>query len=121
MQTAWIAVAGAIGAVARYRIGVAVGVQTFPWATLLVNVVGSFALAFLFAGPAATRWSPMVTMAIAVGLLGGFTTFSSFGYETFTLFREGREAAAAAYLSLSMIGGVAATGLGYLTGRSLVA
>ena len=119
MQTALIALAGAAGAVARYRIGVAIGVRSFPWATLSVNVVGSFALALLVAGPAAARWSPTTTTALAVGLIGAFTTFSTFGYETFTLLRTGREHLALGYVLLSLLGGVGATALGYVVGRAV--
>lgn len=119
MQTAWIALAGAIGAALRYRVGVAIGVRSFPWATLAVNVAGCFALALLVAGPAAERWSPTTTMAIAVGFLGAFTTFSTFGYETFTLLRTGREPAAVVYVLLSLLGGLGATALGYVAGRAL--
>jgi fluoride exporter len=120
LQTAWIALAGAIGAVARYRIGLAIGVRSFPWATLVVNVVGTLLLAFVVAGPATSRWSPTTTAAVATGLLGAFTTFSTFGYETFTLLRTGREGLAVAYVLLSLLGGLGAAALGYAAGRSLV-
>lgn len=114
-----VAVAGAVGALLRWRIGVAIGVRTFPWATLGVNVVGCFALAAVLAGPGAARWSPATTTAVAVGLLGAFTTFSTFGYETFTLMRTDQPARAAAYVGLSLAGGLAATALGWVVGRSL--
>lgn len=119
METGWIALAGAVGAVARYRIGVLIGVRAFPWATLTVNVVGSFLLALLLAGPGAGRWSQVTTTSIAVGLLGAFTTFSTFGHETFTLLRTGRETTALAYVAVSLVGGLAATALGYVAGRAL--
>ena len=120
MTTALVAAAGAIGAVVRYRIGVAVGLRTFPWATLAINVTGSFALALVLTGPWAQRWSTSTTTAIAVGFLGAYTTFSTFGYETFTLLRTDRAPAAAAYVALSLAGGLAATALGYAVGRSRV-
>lgn len=119
LQTAWIALAGAVGAVARYRLGLAIGVRPFPWATLAVNISGSFLLALLVTGPWMSRWSPVTTTAVAIGLLGAFTTFSAFGYETFTLLRTGREQAALVYMSVSLIGGVGATALGYVTARAL--
>ena len=56
MPTVLVAVAGALGAVLRYRIGLAVGVRTFPWATLGVNISGSFLLALVLTGPAVARW-----------------------------------------------------------------
>lgn len=119
MPTVWVAIAGAVGAVARYRLGLAIGVRSFPWATLVVNVVGSFVLALVLAGPATTRWSAVTTTAVAVGLLGAFTTFSTFGYETLTLLRTDRAPMAFAYIVASLGGGLAATGLGYLLGRQL--
>lgn len=119
MTTALVALAGAAGAVARYRIGLAVGVRSFPWATLGVNVSGCFILALVLAGPGASRWSTSTTTAMAVGLLGAYTTFSTFGYETYTLLRTDRAAAAGAYVALSLLGGLAATALGYAAGRAM--
>ena len=120
MPTLLVAIAGAAGAVLRYRIGVAVGVRTFPWATLGINLVGCFLLAALLAGPVQSRWGATATTAIGIGLLGSFTTFSTFGYETLTLLRTGRVGAGAASAAASLLGGLAATGAGYLTGRALV-
>ncbi|MDQ3385236.1 MAG: CrcB family protein [Actinomycetota bacterium] len=119
MTTLLVAMAGAAGAVLRYRIGVAVGVRAFPWATLGINLAGCFLLATLLAGPAQSRWGPAATTAVGIGLLGSFTTFSTFGYETFTLLRTERVGAAAAYAAASLVGGLAATAAGYLTGRAL--
>jgi CrcB protein len=119
MTTALVALAGAVGAVGRYRIGLAVGMRSFPWATLAINITGCFVLALVLAGPGASRWSPSTTTAIAVGLLGAYTTFSTFGYEAFTLLRTDRVAAAAAYMAVSLFGGLAATAFGYAAGRAL--
>jgi len=112
-----IAAAGAVGAVARYGLGVVVGVRSFPWTTLGINVTGSFMLAYLLAGPLAQRLSSTATLALAVGLLGAFTTFSTFGYETVVLVRDDRPSAAAAYVAASMILGLGAAALGYWLGR----
>lgn len=118
MPTVLVAVAGALGAVIRYRIGVAIGVRSFPWATLAINLTGSLALAAVVAGPGADRWSPTTTTAVAVGLLGSYTTFSTFGYETFTLLRTDRPGVAGIYVAASLLGGLAATAAGYALGRS---
>ena len=119
MPVVLVAVGGAAGTLARYWIAVTVGVRTFPWATLAINVAGCFVLAALLAGPAATRWPSDVTTGLGVGLLGGFTTFSTFGWETVTLVRDGRTGWAAAYVALSIVGGLAAAAGGYAVGRSL--
>jgi CrcB protein len=119
VRTAIVALAGSIGAVTRYRIGVAVGVRTFPWATLAINVTGCFLLAALLAGPGNGRWSMTATTAVAVGFLGAYTTFSTFGYETFTLLRTDRPAAAFGYVALSLAGGIGASALGYVAGRAV--
>ena len=116
MPTALVAVAGAVGAVLRYRLGVAIGVRSFPWATLAVNVVGSFAFGAVLG---ANRLSTTATAAVAAGLLGAFTTFSTFGFETFTFLRTGREGMAAAYVAASVAGGLAATALGWALGRAV--
>lgn len=115
----WVGLAGAFGAVARYRIGLAVGARTFPWATLGINLAGCLLLGIVLAGPAAERWPASLTAAVAVGFLGAFTTFSTFGYETFTLLRTGRAGTAALYVLASVVGGVLAAGAGYAAGRAL--
>lgn len=119
MTTVLVAVAGAIGAVVRYGIGLAVGVRPSPWPTLGINISGCFLLALVLAGPGASRWSSATTTAVAVGLLGAYTTFSTFGYETLTLLQAGRTAAAGGYVTLSLVGGLAATALGYAAGRAV--
>lgn len=118
MQRAlFVAGAGALGALARYWIGLAVGVRSFPWATLGINVAGSFALGYVVAGPG-PRWSKPVEAAVAVGFLGAFTTFSTFTYETTTLARADRATAAAVYVGASLGLGLLASALGYVVGRA---
>ena len=119
MQFVAIALSGAVGALLRWRIGVAFSTRVFPWATLGINLAGSFLLAFILAGPATNRFSDTATLALSVGLLGSFTTFSTFGYESITLLRDGRIAIAAGYVAASLVGGLACAALGYALGRSL--
>jgi CrcB protein len=107
-----IAAAGAVGALIRYGISVAVGVRTFPWTTLGINVVGSFLLGLLL-HRAPGRLSDDVRIALGVGLLGAFTTFSTFSNETVALLRDGRAGAAALYVSASIVGGLLAAAIGY--------
>jgi CrcB protein len=91
----WVALGSALGGVARYwcsgLVARAVG-ETFPWGTLIVNIVGSFLIGLIaavsgtdgrFIIPAEARQFMMV------GILGGFTTFSSFSLQTLTLARDG--------------------------------
>ena len=121
MQYVAVAIAGAVGALLRWRLGVVFAARQFPWSTLGINLIGSLLLAFLLAGPATTRFSDTTTLALSIGLIGSFTTFSTFGYESITLLRDGRLATAVVYVAMSIIGGLACAGLGYLLGRSLVA
>ena len=121
MQFLLVAAAGAVGALLRWRIGVAVNARSFPWSTLGINLVGSFVLAFILAGPATTRLSDTTTLALSVGLLGSFTTFSTFGYESITLMRDGRVPAALLYVTLSIIGGLGCAAVGYALGRVVAA
>src|SRR5688500_1374309 len=85
-----VALAGAAGALARYAIGLAVGPQSFPWATLGINVSGSFALGVGLTVAASHGWSPELVAAVAVGFLGAYTTFSTFAFESFDLAHTGR-------------------------------
>lgn len=104
---AWVAAGGAAGAVARYlaMAGTArlVG-MSFPWATLLVNVLGSLVLGVLVE-VFALKWSVSegVRGLLVVGLLGAFTTFSTFSLDVALLYERGELMAAAAYVVASVI------------------
>lgn len=118
MRLLLIGAAGAAGALARYGFGAAVGARTFPWATLAINVLGSFLLGLLVAsGPG--RLGADVRLALGAGFLGAFTTFSTFSHESVTMVREGRLASAAIYVAASVVGGLVASVIGYLFGRLL--
>ena len=112
MRVLLIGIAGAAGALARYGIGAAVGVRSFPWATLAINLAGSFLLGVLLHRPPG-HLSEDVRLALGVGLLGAFTTFSTFSNETLALARDGRIGLALLYVSVSIVGGLAAAAAGY--------
>lgn len=91
----------------------------FPFGTLVVNVLGCLAvgvLASALAG-AAAGVRQEYQLGLTVGLLGGFTTFSTFGIETYLLASPGRYRLAAAYVAMSVVLGLAAVGLGYRAGE----
>jgi CrcB protein len=109
MTYLWIALGGALGSVARYACSTAavrlVGAG-FPWGTLFVNVAGSFtigALAALVTADGRPLLGQDARAFVMIGVLGGFTTFSSFSLETLELARAGALGAAA----LNIIGSVA--------------
>ncbi len=116
-KVAFVALAGALGAVTRYLIGTAVGARSFPWATLGINVLGSFLLGLVLGGPGMNRWSPTVTTAVAVGFLGAFTTFSTFAFEATALVRDDRAGTALLYVASSLALGLAASALGFVVAR----
>jgi CrcB protein len=118
VTTLAIALAGAAGAVTRYRLGVLAGSTGWPWPTLAINVVGSL-LAGLVLGLAATRLSATTSAAITVGFLGAFTTFSALSVQTVTMLRDGRAAAAGAYVVGSVVLGLAAAYAGLRLGERL--
>ena len=113
---------GGAGAVCRYLL--AAGTQKltgsgFPAGTLTVNVIGCFFLGLLgclLAGPFLVREE--YRMAVLVGFLGGFTTFSTFGLETFSLLNDGQRGLALANIFLSNGLGLAAVWLGYRLGET---
>ena len=118
LRMALVGAAGALGALARYGIGTSIGVRSFPWATLAINVVGSFLLGVVLGGPGATRWSPTATTAVAVGFLGAFTTFSTFAFEATSMVRDDRAGVAFAYVAASLLLGLVASALGFALARS---
>jgi len=103
-----VALGGALGAVLRYLVGLAVA---FPMGTLAVNVVGSFAIGVVWVVLAARGlqgWMPFVM----TGLLGGFTTFSAFSLDTMRLVEAGRFMVAGGYVAASVILSIAACASG---------
>ena len=109
MTYLWVALGGALGSVARYACSSAalrwLGAG-FPYGTLFVNVTGSFAigmLAALVASDGRPLLSPDARSFVLVGVLGGFTTFSSFSLETLNLVRSGALGAAGANVALSVV------------------
>lgn len=119
MTALLIAVAAAGGALTRYGIGQAVGLRSFPWATLGINLSGSFVLGLLVALADERQWSAATTRPLTIGFLGAFTTFSTFSVETFDLLRHDRLPAAGAYLAASVGGGLLAAASGWWLGRTL--
>lgn len=118
MRYLWVGFGGAFGSMARYAIGVRVDQTRFPWATLGINLTGAFVLG-LFLTLALGHLSVEVMTPISVGVLGGFTTFSTFAWEGFTHARSGRMGVAATYIAVSVIGGLFAAAGGYALGRAI--
>ena len=119
-----VAVGGAIGAVARYAFAAHVTRLTgdgFPWGILAVNVLGSFVMGVLAEG-FALRWNaPLEVRAfLTVGILGGFTTFSSFSLDAMLLMVRGQWAAAALYMLGSVVLAVGGLFCGLVLVRQLM-
>ena len=108
MRITLIAIFGAIGTLARYGLqGVLQKSPGFPYGTLTINLLGCFFLG-LVGQFTLNRMviSPEMRMAVAVGFFGGFTTFSSFGWETAKMLEEGAWARASAYVGASVVIGL---------------
>jgi CrcB protein len=117
-----VAAGGALGAPARYAVGRLLSTGSFPWATFAVNAVGSFALGFVLVlflerFPPSRRLRPFV----ATGVLGAFTTYSTFAVETDLLVRAGRLGLAVAYVVATVAVGLAAVRAGMVVGRVIPA
>lgn len=103
-----VCLAGAVGTGARYLLGTwairAFG-PVFPLGTLIINLLGSFLLVVIM-GLSLERGfiSPDVRVVLTTGVMGGFTTYSSFNYETFRLFQQGSRGLAALYLLSTVVG-----------------
>jgi CrcB protein len=119
----WICLAGAAGTAARYLIGLwSVGRfgPTFPYGTLIVNLTGCFLIAFVMEVAAARSWPETTRLAVTVGFLGGFTTYSSFNFETTRLAQTDILSGVSAYVLATLVGGLAAGILGMLAARILL-
>lgn len=116
-------VASGLGGMARYLLAGWVQrfpSEVFPVGTLVVNLTGCAAIGFLAAVAGGRLGLPEeYRVALAAGLLGGFTTFSTFGLETFALFSTGQAARACLNVGLSIVGGLLAVWAGFSLGRLL--
>lgn len=119
----YIAIGGALGTVSRYgmTLGAArLGATGFPYATLTVNVVGSFLIGLFVAWLGGrTEINPALRPLIQVGFLGALTTFSTFSLDALILLEQGRLTQAGLYIAASVLVCLAACFIGLLAGRSL--
>jgi CrcB protein len=125
VQVFFIAVAGGIGTALRYGVGLAAARSlggALPYGTLLVNIVGSFALAVVAEAMAGrTLLGVEARLVLGVGLLGGFTTYSSFNLETLRLAQAGQLDRALLYGAATVLGCLLAGFAGVVVGRALAA
>jgi CrcB protein len=117
----WVCLGGAIGSGARYLLsGWLLGVtgSEFPYGTLAVNAIGSFLLGLLMEVALVTgSLPPMLRLTLATGVLGGFTTYSTFNFETLQLLQDGAWLLGLANLGLTVAACLAAGALGVMAGR----
>ncbi len=115
----WIALGGAVGSVARAMVALSLPAR-FPWATLLVNVLGSLLIGWLMArlGPIQGGTAASLPSLLIAGFCGGFTTFSTFSWQTLEQMQKGQWGAAAANVLLSVSLCLVAVWLGFRLGRA---
>jgi fluoride exporter len=121
----YIAAGSALGGVSRYLVGGMVQRildTTFPAGTLVVNLTGSFLLGlFLRYALETPTLTPEVRAFLTIGFCGGYTTFSTFSYETVAMLEDGEWARAGLYAALSVLLALGATILGFLVARGVIA
>lgn len=124
MNAAAVVFLGAgIGGLARYALGGWVQSRAgiaFPWGTLFVNVTGSLLLTFLIGTLERTAVSPEWRLFLGIGVCGGYTTFSTFSYETVRMMQSGDWTRAAWYVAASVVLTIAAALLGFLLASALM-
>lgn len=117
----WVALGAAVGAPLRFLVDRAVQARhgsPFPWGTFTVNLIGSFLLGALTG--AATVLPPAVSATVGTGLCGALTTYSTFGYEAFTLVEKGLRATALRYVVGSVAAGLLVAAVGWWAARGMV-
>ena len=120
----WVGTGGFIGAISRYIVSgmfyKLFGKAWFPYGTLAVNVIGCLLIGF-FSGLTEDRqlFNPELRLLVFIGILGGFTTFSTFGYEIFTFARDGQIISSLTNLILHIIFGLGAVWLGFALSKMI--
>src|SRR6266536_6194223 len=100
-----IFVAGGLGCVARYAIAMWIGQRPFPYGTLVVNLLGSFLIALILESSLRVgSFPPHLRLGLTTGFMGGFTTYSSFNYETTALAAQGSSTRALLNVGATLIG-----------------
>jgi CrcB protein len=127
MSLLWIGLGSAVGGMARHGVGGWIAQRAgegFPWGTLAVNASGSLLIGLVFVLSGAEgrlRMDPLWRDFLMLGLLGGYTTFSSFSLQTLNLAREGQWGWAAGYVGLSLAACLGAVWVGFWGGQVLLA
>lgn len=119
-----VGIAGILGALSRYYLGLTIHEfwqHSFPLATLLINLVGCFLLAWLTTYIARRNILPSeIITGVGTGFIGSFTTFSTFSVETIQLINHSEWSIAFLYVSCSILGGLIMSGIGYTLGDFLI-
>ncbi len=121
----WIAIGSALGGMARYWCsGVAARLvgETFPWGTIVVNILGSFIIGFFatLTGPDGRVYvGSLGRQFVMIGICGGYTTFSSFSLQTLNLMNDGEWSRAGANIVVSVVCCLVAVWVGYLAATSM--
>ncbi|HMV27410.1 MAG TPA: fluoride efflux transporter CrcB [bacterium] len=123
IQFILIGLGGALGAMARYGLQYVIQQRSgllFPLGTLIVNLIGCFFIGFIMEiAEIRSAFNPQIRLFITVGLLGGFTTFSAFGYESILMMRTMEFYFSIFYIVGSIVGGLALVILGQTLARLL--
>ncbi|OGF45449.1 MAG: hypothetical protein A2452_08790 [Candidatus Firestonebacteria bacterium RIFOXYC2_FULL_39_67] len=118
----YVALGGAIGSMLRYAVSgldFKLSNGIFPASTLIVNLFGSLIIGFLWGMFERFEFSPILRVFLFVGILGGFTTFSSFSLENLNLLRDGEVKTAVLYILITNIAGVGLAFGGYFAARMI--
>ncbi|GAB4269166.1 MAG: fluoride efflux transporter CrcB [Deferrisomatales bacterium] len=119
-NTFYVILGAACGASGRYLVAGWMSravPSAFPWGTLTVNLLGCLVIGLSWGVAERALWAPAFRTFLFIGVLGSFTTFSSFGLETLQLLRDGELARAVSYVLGSNLGGLAAVWLGLMAAR----
>ncbi len=120
MKFVYVFIGGGLGSVCRYLLSLKIYSwygRLFPLGTLSVNIIGCFMIGFLFSIFEIIEVHPNIRIFLLIGFLGGFTTFSSFGLETWNLLRQSDYRSSIMYILFSNVFGLTAVGCGFFSGR----
>lgn len=125
VQFLWVCAGSAAGGGARYLMSLGamklLG-DGFPYGTFVVNILGSFFLAaIMFIGTETTVLSPTARITLSIGMMGGFTTYSTFSYETLKYLQDGTWSLAVANVLVTVLGCLAAAWLGWTVAKLMLA